>query len=143
MHSRIPLMTNRDVFSGSSNVSTPLSHGDDRKREREEPDDLGLFTWRALSEWCLCQTLASVAAGGRVGVPRHVPPRDRKRSCDPLGVGMLRGDGGLELSGARQHFHPRSLSRAAGCNQPSRRRRAGTCAHVARLPSMRLAMATP
>ena len=55
MHSRIPLMTNRDVFSGSSNVSTPLSHGDDRKREREEPDDLGLFTWRALSERFLCQ----------------------------------------------------------------------------------------
>ena len=120
MHSRIPLMTNRDVFSGSSNVSTPLSHGDDRKREREEPDDLGLFTWRALSEWCLCQTLASVAAGGRVGVPRHVPPRDRSEAMIPSAWACYAATGA-------------SSSRARGSTfiqGPSAERRAATSLHA-------------
>lgn len=42
-------------LTGRAAAKIVLRHGDDPEREDDEPDDLSLFSWRALSEWCLRQ----------------------------------------------------------------------------------------
>ena len=59
-------------LAGGTTAKIVLRERNDRERDRDEPDDLSLFTWRALSEWCLRHWWPPLLLAGVLACPRGV-----------------------------------------------------------------------